>query len=291
MTANGNPTVPVAASKDARGRWRAVVAVGLMVLLWLGVVLYRQEIRVRWWGYRLRHTTELADRMYYLRLLSGAGERAMPEAERLLGLDDASVRSFAVVLVNSCPGERATRLLERTCHDEDASVRQSAIVGLSMRPSDATVRHLRALADHPDADTAMLATNQLAAINGHGAAATLCDLARQHAHVAVRAQAIDALGQVESEAAIDTLIACLEDEAVFEGLTMSRRGALEALTRAAPGLAGDDAGDVVGMGESNGQRAARALRALTGQTFGCLEAPRENWSACVEAWRGWRESH
>jgi HEAT repeat protein len=289
MTEPREQVGPDPASSAARGRKRAILAVAIMVFLWLLVVIYRQEIRVRWWGYRLRNTADLNQRMYYTGLLAGAGELALREAERLLGDDDAAVRSYAIVLANFIAGDEAFQLLERASRDADASVRQSAIVGLAMRPSADAVRLLRALADHPDIETAMLATSQLATSSDPGAAEALCGLAVDDRRVGVRAQAIEALGRLAySNEVADALIACLADTAVFDGLTMTQRDALESLARAAPHLIGEQAGEVVGAGESNRRRAAHALRSLTGEEFGCLETPGDDWSACVEAWQEWR---
>ena len=266
-----------------------IAALAVVVLLWLAVVWCRHDIRVRWWGWRLEHSTTVAGRLYYLQLLAGAGERALVVARDLLATDEAALRSFGVALANSIPGEESLALLKRACHDPDADVRESAITGLSMRPSPQVLRTLRELADHSDIETAMWATSRLTALDSPEALSILRELARTHAEVGVRAQAIDSLAEWGGDQVVDALIACLTDEAVFGRLTASQRGAAEALTHVAPHLVeGDSVETIVGVDQSNGARAARALRAVTGQTFGYVEAKPDARRSAVAAWREWR---
>jgi len=268
-----------------------IAAVAVMVLLWLLVVLSRNDIRVWWWGYRLRQCSALTDRVHYMQLLVGMGARCLPVAEDLLADEDAALRSFGVALLHPLAGEESFALLGRACHDPDAEVRQSAIIGLSLRAGVQTVPLLCELTDHVEVATAMLATSRLGMLRSPAALDALRGLACGHTQAGVRAQAIETLAEWGGDEVVDTLITCLADEVVFEGLTVSQRGAADALLHAAPHLVEENSiEEIVGAGCSNGARAARGLRALTGQNFGYLEAPPGERTASLEAWRRWRRS-
>ncbi|NOX59876.1 MAG: HEAT repeat domain-containing protein [Planctomycetes bacterium] len=278
------------------GSWRTpiLIIVG-MVIAFVFVVVYRQEIRVRWWAYRLGRVSDVADRMAYLELLASAGELSLPVADKLIQDPDAGNRSFGIVLLNALKGDEVERLLVVACNDRDASNRRSAILGLSMRRSVKTVERLADLIDELDSDSAMFVVSRLVGIDFPESFARLSRVARSHVDVGVRAQAIDALGQWSgrggSRRTVDVLIECLSDDAVFGGLTATESMAQEALAFAAPHQVGSNGAAVVRHpGDTNGERACRVLRSLTGKSFAFLEADKADRLSAIRRWRAWYES-
>lgn len=263
-----------------------IVAIAAMVILWASVVLLRHEIRARWWGMRLEQSTTATERLHYLQLLAGMGDHALPAARHLLRSDDVGDRTAAVALLNCMHGNPAATLLIDACADADETVRGNAIVGLSMHRSPDVVPQMRRLAEHPDLDTAMLATSRLVATDSPVALQVLCMLASAAERPGVRAQAIESLAEWSDDAVVDTLIACLADEAVFGGQTASQRAALEALRQAAPDLA--DAAPLNEPAMTNAWRAARALHAVTGASFG---ADADLPVTSADVWQAWRKRH
>ena len=263
-----------------------------MLICFALVVVFRVDIRMRWWAYRLRHSTDAPSRMYYTKLLASTGERAVPVLDELLTDTDAGVRSFAVALLNSLKSKQSFDLLARACRDEDHDVRRNSIFGVSLRDSPDVLPFLVLLVNDGDEETAMIAASRLEGLGHPGALAALKKLATQDPRPAVRAQAIQSLATWALTETADVLVKCLEDNAVYVGRTETERTLREALSGAAPTMAGSldttSPQSIVGPpGETNGSRAARVLRALAGQDFGYLGATPAAREAAIQAWRQW----
>ena len=84
-----------------------------MVAVWLVAILYRNEIRARWWAYRMASTESQVQRVGYFQRLASLGELAVPRARSLLDHHDASLRSFAVALMHPSSSDEATEGLIR----------------------------------------------------------------------------------------------------------------------------------------------------------------------------------
>lgn len=287
MNPSNAPTPHPPAGYEARSRRRMYLAVILLLALFAAVVVFRREIRVRWWGYRLAATTDVGERTRYLGLLTTEPERAAPVARRLLAAEDAATRSFGVALALRVPGSAGDEMLKQALHDPDSAVRQGAIIGFSIRRTPEVTPTLRKLADDADLEVALSATAALSTAGGPEALAALGELARHHPQPGVRAQAISSLAELDAPEVVPALIDCLADDAVFAGLTATERDALDALQHVAPQLSG--AAEMPrDAGRTNGERAAVALHAVTGQDFGYLEAEPETRGAIIERWRAWQ---
>lgn len=271
------------------------VIAGMLVCFAL-VVIFRVDVRARWWAYRLRKRPDAPSRLYYTRLLASVGERAVPVLDDLVSDEDAGVRSFAVALLTSLKSARSFDLLEQACRDEDRDVRKSAIFGISFRESPGVVPFLVGLAGDGDEETAMLAVSRLEAINRPTALAALKRIAIEDSRPGVRAQAIQSLATGPVAETASVLIQCLEDYAVFAGRTVTERAMRETLTGASPPMAVllDDASNasLLGFpGETNGSRAARVLRSLTGEDFGYVGGTAEMRRLAVSQWHKWLAAH
>lgn len=269
-----------------------------MVVVFALVVGFRNDIRVRWWGYRLTNSTDVQDRMHYLSLLSGMDTKSLPVAKSLAKDPDTAHRSFGVLLLSTITGDEADRLLETACVDDDATIRKSAILGLSMRKTANTVYRLAGLIKQLDAESAMFTVSRLGGINLPDALEEISRIARSHPDVGVRAQAIESLGQWGGDEVVGPLIECLSDDEVYSGLTATEAQARDALESVAPQFALPGTSESKELGgdstrvaeDTNGMRAARKLRDITGQSFGYIEATPLERTPAIAKWRSWHES-
>jgi len=264
-----------------------------MVVAFALIILYREPIRVRWWGFRLARASQPQQRIYYTRLLAERRDAALPVARDLLNRDEAGLRSIGVLLLNVMQSAASAELLARACHDPDADVRRSAIQGLARRQAPRTIDVLTELADHFDHETAMLAVSCLPDLQTPDALQTLGKLAVEHESAAVRVQAIESLRRWNTDAVIDPLIRCLKDDTPFTGPTEMERNASRALKQVAGRVQSVPANAALSLtgGPTVADRAALALRAVTDQSFGFLEAESdEQRQAAIHAWRRWRTS-
>ncbi len=215
----------------------------------------------------------------------------MVVAERLLSSDEPGERSLGAAILHTARGDRSTELLIHTCNDPDWETRKSAIAGLSLRKDTVALDALRNLADHADVRTAMFAVDRLLAVNSPEALMTLRSLALNHEEAGVRAQAIVSLTQDPSPQTIATLIECLNDEGCSKAPLATEQNALESLHEALgkPIVPAESQGSIFGY-PSNMIRAAVALRTLTGEEFGFIEASPEDRAESVTAWRHWYNS-
>ncbi len=260
-----------------------------MIAAFLLIVLCRQEIRVRWWGYKLANSTEASERLFYLQLLAESGAKAIPVAKNLLAENDAGLRSFGLALSASSPGEPAVKLLIKTCDDTDWEIRKGAITALAMRKSESGLQKLLKLTANKNLETAMLAVSHLANTDSPAALESLKNLALNDKRAGVRAQAIESLAYWPVDDIAEALISCLSDQEIYEGLIASDQEALDILSQASPDLAAEVTPEQFSPSRTNGTRAAIILQKLIGQNFGYIETPTNDKSTPVKAWKNWWE--
>jgi HEAT repeat protein len=241
--------------------------IAAMVAIFALVVLFREPIRIHWWGHRLAHATNPVSRSYYVQLLASRGQRSLSVASRLLHNASVPVREDAIAIASLVEGLQATRLLADAAGDPDAGVRRSAILALAKRRNDAVVDRLQQLADYPDISTAMLSVSVLTTVGTEQALDVLIHLAHESPRPGVRAQAIESLGQWGPDQRVrDALRACLDDNALVDFPIETERQARAALGILQRHLA--ESGEQVAADTqtfapmTNAQRAARALRHL-----------------------------
>ena len=148
-----------------------------------------------------------------VRRLAELGPQALAAVLPLCRAEEAEHRWWGLRAAASIPDRRSAEALAVALADREPSVRQAAALGLRLQPSaPASAALTQRLAD-PDALTARLASDALAAIGG----AALPDLRRASANEApaVRFLAIRALALMKEPSAVPDLFAALEDESVL----------------------------------------------------------------------------
>ena len=263
-----------------------------MVILWLIVIMSRDVLRSHWWAYRLATVDDPAQRLVYFRRLCSLRDRAGPAVAGLLESDDSGVRSFAVGVLHHVSGETGFELLVATCLDPDEDVARLAIQGLIGRVDAGGVTALARLADGEDERRAMVATAALVGIGSPQAVDLLCDLVSTGPHAGVRVQAIEVIETLRATEAIPVLLAALDDETTFDGMTEGGIHAKRVLDAARPvredaGLRAAGAEMVILERHVVWRCAGRALRSITGHTPVRTGASRDSRAALADGWRRW----
>ena len=251
---------------------RMFLVVAAMVAVWLLIVLCRNPIRAHWWARRLAASTDPEVRLACFQRLVALGPTGAAGVERLLRNDDAAIRGLGVAVVNHTRPKQARSHLSEMMHDPDAEVAFMAVTGLALLGDPAVIDDLARLLESPEPRVQVLAVTGLSRLRTSAAVDLLIETARDPGLVAPRVQAIEELGQLQVERAVDILTECLGDETPFEGVTVSERSAFALLTRTAPGMAVEPPPTTRPVSYF----AARALRAITGEEIENEELKIEN---------------
>ncbi len=261
----------------------------LSLLLVVGVLGFRQQIRAQYWETRLRLADSPGEQTYYLTLLSSLGPSGISVARSLLEDSDPVLRSVGVVLLIYIDDEDAAVVLRSYIEDRDEAVRQLVVVGLARRGDEAVIAVLQKWASGTDEQHALLAVSELVPCGCDLACATLCRTSRDHLSAQVRAQAVEHLGQMRCGEAIATLIEVLGDDSSYSVPTTLEQIDSEALKLLAQQRSPTD-GEALTVRhfETVSDQAAFSLRLITGQAFGfgSTDLPDRRNSARDE-WRAW----
>lgn len=246
----------MSAPSEKRADRRMALFIVALVLLWGAAMVNRNQIRARWWAYRLARSQQLDVRTHYLALLVSLGEPSVIAASALLRHEDAAVRSYGLVILQHAPSDEAGALLVEATGDADADLREQAVLTLGRRKN---VSALKSLAQSPDQTVACAAAASLASVGSDQAIEILIQQVRHDKRTAVRVQAIECLGELGAGQATEVLTACLDDPTLYAGTTASQRSAARAIGTLRPDLALEQPSP-----RTVGQFAAEALQRITG---------------------------
>jgi hypothetical protein len=280
-----------------RGMW---IAIGVLVVLWATAMLFRWEIRARWWGYRLAHAESPQSRGYYFACLASIGDRAVGAAGGLLRNPSPEIRMEAVGILHRCRSAKARGLLLEAMQDPDIDVREAAALGLALYHDHTALPELLRMLKCDQQDTALAAAVALQRIGNPEATAALLKAARagtaEGRFASVRAQAIDSLGLLDVREAVPVLIECLTDERPVTTQPAAER----ALRRAIEAMGADLAKQGIDPQSLASGRppvtiadvAVRALRRITGESFGFRSTdPPDRKAAVVRMYEQWWQTH
>ena len=141
--------------------------------------------------------------------LAQLGEPAFDAVSSLLQSPEDETRWWAVRAAAAIPGPRSDSALLTALDDAAPAVRQAAALGLRLRPAVGATAALARHLDDPDALTARLASDALAAL-GPSALPEL-RLAAASPDAAVRINAVRAMALLKDQAAIPELFIALDD--------------------------------------------------------------------------------
>jgi len=284
-------------SAGRRRRWSWRVGLVALVLLWLAAMLFRTDIRTRWWAYRLGQTGDPAARRYYTACLAATGSSSLSATRRLLDHPRPEVRLAALQILHHCPAPAARGILVVAIADRDDRVSDRAALELALRSDRReAVGELEAQASSSSPAIARKAVVGLQRLGEPEAEDFLLGLLRRTSDPDLRAQIIDALGLMGSRSAVPALIDCLADQRAISHPPASYRWAnqaIQSLESQLPAQGLDPAAlrsasvapcTVAGVAE-------RALAWITGISGGDPNAERDqDRSEAIGRWREWHRA-
>ncbi len=232
-------------------------------------------------------------RGHYFARLAALRDDAVPAAAALLSDPNPQTRALGAAVLKFAKSERARDLLLAALHDSDEDVRHIAALGLAMHHDSRALGELLKLVTAGDPAGAGAAVVALGRIGGDEAVDLLIRAARSHPAIQVRGQAIDELSALGVRKAVPVLIECLSDEAALPGRpvfdrTMERVREVLQETQRASSAPSARLMPAPTWPKTVADLAARALRQLTGESFGFSSAdPPERKRAAIQLWQQW----
>ncbi len=257
---------PAGPRRHKRWTFPAIVA---LVLLWLTAMVFRMELRSRWWAYRLTCVESAEDRTFYLSRLASAGEPALAAVERLIADPRERVRLDAVFVLEHVPAERARhRLLDLLSDPADEVAWRSAVALADRDDAERAVPPLIAMLRDPSA--AESAATALGRVAGPDAERALLDALKRTKDPDLRAAIIDALRIAAGRESLPDLKTMLDDRRPLTRPVPADRNLLRSLAGLAPQLAAAGVSpqaltDATPLPATVADVAARAVQLIEGQ--------------------------
>ncbi len=240
-----------------------------MLVTSAAIVLKRSEIRAQWWAWRLGNAQNSNEISYFSACLAGVGAKGVFAVIPLLNSDRTDIRISAAWILGQAHDPSANEALTRSLQDRDEDVRALAATQLGIASDTAVVARLSRIASEEPVQSAVAATLALEKSQAPEADQALQHLAIQGRFPELRAQAVESLGRRRSPDAKSTLLACLSDSAVVEGILLGERRdqrVLAAVIQRVPGIPSADT--LPAAGRTIADIAGRALTRLTGENCG-----------------------
>lgn len=109
-----------------------IAAITLLVIGFLAVVVLRDQIRAHWFAYKLKNTTRLDERTYYISALTSIGDKAAGPIRSIAADNDPNLRILAVFALKSLTDNESVFCLAKMLSDSDESVREAAATALAL---------------------------------------------------------------------------------------------------------------------------------------------------------------
>lgn len=263
MRMPGDSVLSVVAPPRRYRRITALIVFGLLVL-WLGAMWNRMEIRAQWWAWRITQVEDPAVRGYYAACLGAVGDASLGAVPRLLNDPRDSVRLIGVRVLRSCKDPRALRHLLKRLEDPSIDVSDAAALQIALRSdSDDSLPALRALIAS-DGPAVLAAMATLERIGGPQAEEILLGQLTSSEDPDIVAQAIDSLGMLGCRVAESAIRAHLDDMRSLSRLPATQRRAEQVVASLSGNLIaqGVDPTGVAAASQTDLTVAAVAARAL-----------------------------
>jgi HEAT repeat protein len=270
---------------------RTVVAIAVLVVAWAVLMAFRVPIRIRWWTWQLGRTSEPAVRTYYANMLAAYATLAVDPVGRLLDHPEPGVRLIAVGILDHAETAHAEEVLLAALRDRSPEVSQAAALVLARLQSEAAMPVLRQMLDEVDEQVVCTSIVALQRFGSDRARRLVATKLANTSSERIRVQAIESCGLMRAAEAIPTLIDLLADARPVTTAPAGRAAALSFLARNPQKLAEMNLPPYVPVIEENltiADEAARALRAITSQSFGFnSQDPPARREAVIQSWRTW----
>ncbi len=274
-------------------QWVSLALLSVSVLVCVAALIWRSEIRARYWAGRIAASDNLQQRAYYLTLLCNAGDSARWGVSYLAARSDPGVRQYAALALQHVEAEWAPAARLRLLQDSDPQIRSLAALALALRGDARIVPLLQEmLAGEPaGAAGACLALERL------GGPDAICAIDAALPEVSspdVRAMLVDALEQIDEPGCVPPLLRLLDDERQSElpgrAETLAREAQSALLSQGVVVAASSPAMDSTRTRRTIAERAAVALTRITGidgERWAELDAAAR--AERRERWRDWSE--
>jgi HEAT repeat protein len=207
----------------------------LMLILWLVVMVFRWELRARWWAYEVARCESAEDRDFYLTRLASIRDKSFNAVSELVNDDRPEIRSAGVTVLRYCEGRPAAVVLIRLLADPSPEVAVDAATALAQRRDAASyIPELRSrLLDNPGRSSWGTAI-ALGRIRRDEAEDALKTALARAADPDLKAQIIDSLGMAGCEEAVPMMIDSLTDDRPVQILPQSQQSAQRAINAVRP---------------------------------------------------------
>lgn len=222
-----------------RRRSFLVLAV-LLVAIWVIGMLFRWEIRARWWAWQITRAESREDRVFYLTRLASIRDRSLGAVDMLIENPRAEIREAGIGVLRYCESERAADRLIAMLGDASPDVAGMAATALALRPdSHRYVGRLEMLFDRkgPPQWGAAVALGRIGGPHAHDLLESALSVPVTPDSVPeVRAQIIDSLGMMGRRDAIRLMHEALQDHRPIRTLPFSQLSARRAIAALQPDL-------------------------------------------------------
>ena len=269
-----------------------VVAVVVLLAAWAVLLAFRTPIRVRWWTWRLQRATELVARLSYAGALATYADRAVAPVGSLLDHPDQTLRLLAVDILSQARCRQVQPYLLKAMRDRDEDVRRTAALGLARWQGEQALPVLESMLSDRDELTVCAALVALQRVGSSDAASLVTAKLAADESVAVLVQAIECVHVMGSTQAVPRLLELLEDDRTVTVLPALQRQVQRFVESRPDKLAEANLPTslpaTIDFGATVADHAARALRAITGESFGFESRdPPERRRQTIDAWRLW----
>lgn len=258
-------------------------------------MLFRWELRTRWWAWRITQVESREDREYYLTRLAAVADRSLDALPRLLHDPRPEVRDLGLTVLRYGTSPRAGEYLLEMLNDEDADVAGTAASLLAWRPKAREYVPQLFIAIQTDTGRpAWSAAVALGRIGGPDVEPLLLTVVHPMMEPDVRAQVIESLGLLNCGAAVPAMIDALADRRPLATTPFSQSHATRAIGALQGQIVakGGDPGAMLAAVETPtvASVAARWLTLMTGGSFGDpTTQPADRTPEIQKAWRAaWR---
>ena len=289
---DAHPTNDRDLARWLRAHAGTVIVVLLLLAAWATLLVFRTPIRVRWWTWKLQHTTEPAARLSYVNALAAHADHAVAPVGALLDHSDQTLRLLAVDVLNRARCRQVQPYLLKAMRDRDEDVRYTAALGLARWQGERALPVLESMLNDRDELTVCAALVALQRVGSPHAAGLVTAKLSKAESVPVLIQATECVHVMGSMQAVPRLLELLADDRAVTVLPALQRGVQRFLQgrpdRLAEANLPTSLPTTIDFGATVADHAAQALRGITGESFGFESRdPPERRRQAIDAWRVW----
>ncbi|UCD29164.1 MAG: HEAT repeat domain-containing protein [Planctomycetota bacterium] len=230
-TQTNTPSGQTIIAAPDQSRRRMIIVIVVLIILWSVTMLFRWEIRARWWVYQLNRAESRRQENYYLARMAAIGHRSWFALDRLINDPRPDIRKFGIKCFQQRPLEFSDKHLYSLLDHKYEDVAAGAAWALtSHRGIPRTLETLQYLIlDTPPDNRNRNAVYCLERIGGSQAEEILIEALAKTNDPDLLAQIIDSLGMLASKKAGPSIEKMLSDHRPITILPVSHRQIQQAI--------------------------------------------------------------